>query len=102
MVAPRLKRLIFHPAAGAELTEAADWYEARGKGLGADLLRAVDARLAAIQRRPGLYPTVYKTARRVLLRRFPYSLIYVVSDDTIRIIACAHGRRDPRRWQMRV
>ena len=97
-----MRRLVLRPEAEAELEEAVDWYEARGKGLGADLLRSVDAVVAAIQRNPEMYPVVRQTARRAVLRRFPYFLIYTVSNDEIVIFACMHGRRNPPRWQERL
>ena len=96
------RRLVFRPEVEAELAEAVDWYEAHGRGLGADFLRALDAAIAVVQRHPTLYPTVFGTARRAVLRRFPYSVVYVVDDEEIVIAACIHGRRDPRRWQTRI
>ena len=92
----------FRPEAAAELVEAVDWYEARGRGLGAEFLRALDAAISGIQRHPLGYPSVFGNCRRALLRRFPYSVIYVVSDQEILIVACIHGRRDPALWQERV
>jgi len=38
------------------------------------------------------------TRRRYLLRRFPYSIIYQVSTDELRVIAVAHQRRRPGYW----
>lgn len=98
MVAPGVKRLVIRPEVEAELAEAVEWYEARGKGLGADLLRAVDSAIASIVRHPEMYPVVFEDARRAVLRRFPNNLVYTASHDEIVIVACAHGRRDPRRW----
>jgi hypothetical protein len=49
-----------------------------------------------------LYPTVFGNARRAVLRRFPYSVIYVVRDDELVIAACIHSGRDPIRWQKRL
>jgi hypothetical protein len=49
-----------------------------------------------------MYPTVYRRARRIKLRRFPYNVFYVESDDELLIVACMHGRRDPRRWRRRL
>ncbi len=95
-------RIVFRPEAEAELSEAVDWYETRGRGLGAELLRSLDAVLSTVQRHPALYPTVFGQARRAVLRRFPYSLIYVVQKGDIVIAACIHGSRDPRRWQQRL
>jgi plasmid stabilization system protein ParE len=92
----------FRPDAAAEIFEAVDWYESRAKGLGAEFLRSLDAGLAAIRRNPLACPVVLGTVRRAVLRRFPYTLIYNVSEDGILIVACIHGRRDPKRWQERV
>jgi plasmid stabilization system protein ParE len=94
-------RFRFRPEAAAELLEAVDWYQARGAGLGAEFLRSLDAALAAIQRNPLAYPVVSGGARRAMMRRFPYSVIYEPSGDEILIVACIHGRRDPQRWQKR-
>jgi hypothetical protein len=38
-----LMKVIFRPEAEDELIEVIDWYEARSPGLGAELLRCVDA-----------------------------------------------------------
>lgn len=94
--------IVFRPEAEAELAEAVGWYEARGRGLGGEFLRSLDAALSTLQRHPALYPIVFGQARRAVLRRFPYSLIYVIHDSDIVIAACIHGSRDPRRWQQRL
>ena len=50
---------------------------------------------------PLRYPVVHKGKRRAFVRRFPYSLIYLVEDARIVVIACFHGKRNPRHWQRR-
>ncbi len=95
-------RVLLRPEAEAELAEAVAWYEDRGLGLGAEFLRALEAVISAVRRHPTMYPVVFGAARRAVLRRFPYSLIYVVAEDQILITACIHGQRDPRRWQERL
>lgn len=65
------RRLIVRPEAQDEITEAGEWYEARGSGLAAEFLRALDACMAAVLRNPFHFPEVYKEKRRALLRRFP-------------------------------
>ena len=92
------RRVILRPQAEAELAEAIDWYESRGKGLGADFMRAVDAAIAAIGRNPDQYQIDKGQVRRAVLRRFPYSLIYVASEHEVTVLACFHGRLDPQRW----
>ena len=95
-------RFIVRPAAEADIAEAALWYESRSLGLGAEFLRAVAVCFAEIQRSPDRFPQIYKTSRRALLRRFPYAVYFVPTTTHIRVVACMHVKRDPRRWQRRV
>ena len=90
--------LIIRPEAEAELGEAFEWYESRVQGLGADFLLAIDATLANILRNPLQHPLVHKTARRALLRRFPYEIFFVLGDHHIVILAVFHAKRNPKQW----
>jgi plasmid stabilization system protein ParE len=74
----------------------------KNKGLGFEFLRAADAALSAVQRNPFAYQVVYGEARRVLLRKFPYAIFYLVEDNRIVIIAFFHLKRDPIDWLSRV
>ena len=73
----------FHPAAEAELEEAAEWYEERNAGLGGDFIAAVRSRIEMILEAPGRWPMRNGT-RRVLLGRFPYAIVYREVDDEVR------------------
>jgi plasmid stabilization system protein ParE len=42
------------------------------------------------------------SARRALLRRFPYMLVFDVEEDRVTILGVFHGRRQPRDWTGRV
>ena len=94
-------RVIFRPEAEEELTDAIDWYEARSQGLGADLLRCVDVCVERIIRQPASYPIVYRGIRMAVVRRFPYLILYRVSDEIIHVLAVFHGKRDPKIWKSR-
>lgn len=93
--------LVVRPEVEAELSEAAEWYEVRAPGLAAEFLRAVDACIASVVRNPFQYPVVHEEKRRALVRRFPYALIYVATEQEVVVLACLHGRRNPKRWQQR-
>jgi plasmid stabilization system protein ParE len=95
-------RLIIRPEAEAELAEAFDWYERRAPGLGADLLRAVNTAMDSILSNPLQYPTIHRSVRRALTRRFPYQVLFIVEADVIVVVAIFHGARDPKRWQDRL
>lgn len=63
-------RLVFRPEANLEIIEAAEWYEARGRGLAAEFLRVLDACIESIRRSPLLYPVVHGEARRAVIDAF--------------------------------
>lgn len=95
--------VIFTKAARAELVDAQDWYEEEAPGLGRQFRAEVDATSERISAHPRQFPIIYKKLRRALLRRFPYALMFVIEpDETLTVIACFHGSRDPRRWQRRM
>ena len=93
--------VIFTQAARAELIEAQDWYESKAAGLGRRFRQAIDPLIERMGDNPRQFPTVFKNVRRALLRRFPYSLFFVVEDDALIVIACFHASRDPSHWQKR-
>jgi plasmid stabilization system protein ParE len=78
-------RLIIRPEAEFDLEDAFAWYESQDVGLGSEFVRAIDNSISTIGRNPLAYRLIYQQARRVLVRRFPYCLFYVVEEDTYRI-----------------
>ena len=94
-------QVVIRPAAAADIEDAFGWYEQQHRGLGSEFLKIVDDALIAIQRAPQLYPVIRRNTRRALLRRFPYGIYFRIYPDLIVVVACMHGRRNPRRWQSR-
>ena len=84
-----------------EITEAAVWYEDRREGLGTEFLEEAERVFMRIEKDPTLYQTVHLDIRRANLRRFPYSIYFVVHRDVIGVLAVHHNSREPRRWQWR-
>ena len=94
--------VIFTPSARAELIDAQDWYENEAPGLGRRFRAAVDIVIERMSSNPRQFPVVYKSIRRALLRHFPYALMFVLeADETLTVLACFHGSRDPAHWQKR-
>lgn len=87
--------------ADADLKAALAWYEDIRSELGVRFALAVEAAVEAIAQNPMRFPVVYKTRRRAGVRRFPYGIFFEVEEHRIVVIACFHGRRDPKRWQIR-
>ncbi len=97
-----MKRIIHHPAATAEIGEAARFYEQRVAGLGGQFLDEIDEAVKAIRAMPECWPVVGRNVRRVLLRRFPFGLYYRIGADCIQILACKHHSRHPDYWKKRL
>lgn len=95
-------QVIFTPAARSELIDAEDWYEVRLLGLGIRFREEVQATILRLQENPHQFPTVLQDVHRARLHKFPYGLFFRVEVDTLVVIACFHGSRDPERWERRV
>ncbi|MBI5216080.1 MAG: type II toxin-antitoxin system RelE/ParE family toxin [Ignavibacteriae bacterium] len=97
-----MSRVEFWKEAADEFLDAVRWYEERSAGLGREFLRSLDICLSNIRRYPKLYPEIYRTARRALLRKFPYALYYVIQEETIIVIAILHTSRHPKLLRKRM
>ena len=97
------RQILVRPEAEAEVQQAFDWYEEQSKGLGLEFLRSIEACLSGITRNPFAYKVVkIPSVRRAVVRRFPYSLFYLVDDDVIVVIAVFNVKRRPKDWLRRL
>ena len=90
--------IVFGSLAGREYDDAFNYYEAEESGLGGKFRRAVWGAIGIIEQYPHSSPEILPGVRKVLLRRFPYKLLYAVRADTLYIIAVAHSHRKPDYW----
>ncbi len=96
--------MIVEPEASEELFAAAAWYDDQRPGLGDEFLSAIDE----VLRHVALAPLSYsrdpfdERARRALVTRFPFAVVFVVQDGEIRVIAFVHAKRLPDYWTKRV
>ena len=92
-----MTEFVFRPRAQQEVLEDRDWYEQKSPGLGLRFAKAVEAALHAAAAHSMAYMLIPgSSCRRILLKRFPYSLVFLVQPDSLVIVACFHHRRDPR------
>lgn len=96
------RRLRFDAEARAELDDAALRYERSRAGLGGDFAAAVGDAIETVRDWPGLGAPVSErqgvVIRRTGVKRFPYYVGYVATDEELRVLAVAHERRRPRYW----
>ena len=91
----------FHSEAEEELLESALFYDSRVKGLGESFTSEVQRTVEMIREHPDLGSPLGSKVRRVLVRRFPYNIIYRHDANRIFILAVAHQRRRPGYWRHR-
>jgi len=88
------------------MAAASRWYDRERAGLGLDFLRMVDRAIAQVGSAPksgSPVPGVADAAiRRVVVRRFPYHVVYIELPDRVQVLAVAHQRRRPGYWIGRI
>lgn len=90
----------FTPDADAEFAEARQWYAHQREDLDLEFIEWIDDALSRVVRHPNLYPIVYRTLRRAVVRRFPFAVFDEVTADEIRVTAVFHSRRHPETWKV--
>lgn len=91
----------FNPMAEDELGDAVAFYELEAEGLGAALLDIVEHAVGQLLEFPHSGAMMRGPYRKKVLHRFPFSLIYTLKGDEIRILAMMHHKRRPFYWRGR-
>ena len=91
----------FHPLAADEAKVAERWYRERNETASARFQREIDRAIDLISERPNTGSPYIGNTRRVLLRRFPFFIVYRVRRDDAQVVAVAHARRQPGYWRAR-
>jgi toxin ParE1/3/4 len=93
--------------AADEAEAATGWYERQRPGLGRDFELAVDAALDLLACDP--IPALampgqsgLRGLRRIILKRFPYDVVFLEAGDQVWVIAFSHHSRRPAFWQGRL
>lgn len=94
--------LIIREEVNEDIDRAYQWYEQQKSSLGEEMVAKVDQLFYAIEETPQLYAPVYKSARRALCHRFPYSIYYLEHKSDVIILAVLHQRQSPELWQSRI
>lgn len=96
-----VKPLEYHSEVAEEVDAALVWYLQRSVRAAEAFVDELERGVAAIQEAPHRWPVFEGTFRRFLLRRFPFYIVYRETDESIEIVAVAHGRRRPGYWRAR-
>ncbi|MGO8952668.1 MAG: type II toxin-antitoxin system RelE/ParE family toxin [Rhodomicrobium sp.] len=88
-------------AAEADLAAAVEYYDGQSAGLGDSFLDEAESAEGRIASFPHAWQKLSANTRRCRLHRFPYGLIYRVTDDSAVIVAVAHLHSEPSQWLKR-
>ena len=98
MAAPKV---VFHPGASEDYAAAFAWYYSRGIALASDFEREIERGIRLISQSPLRWARFDEQRRRLIVRKFPYSIIYEPYGDEVLVLAVAHGKRRPNYWRER-
>jgi|HubBroStandDraft_4_1064222.scaffolds.fasta_scaffold890018_1 plasmid stabilization system protein ParE len=91
-----------HPKALEEAEAAVSWYRERSQPTAERFLDELDSAITQVALSAGAHTPSDGSTRHVLLRRFPYMLIFRERAAWVEVIAVAHLRRKPGYWRERL
>src|SRR5271170_6702726 len=91
-----------HPAAIEEAEAAARWYRERSPLAAKRFVEELNQVIDRILEAPHRWPRSAIGTRKLNLPCFPFAVVYWESEGQIRILAVAHGRRQPGYWKSRL
>lgn len=97
-----MRAVRFLPAAEAEFLHEVEYYSAARDGTGVRFQVAVEAAVERASRHPlGGAPSSSST-RSMLVKGFPFSIVYRATDTELLVVAVSPHKRRPGYWQTRL
>ena len=96
------KFVLIHPSALEEAEAATDWCALRSRQVAEAFLDELRRAMQQISEHPEKFPVLESGTRRIVLRKFPYLVIFRETATAVQIVAVAHGRRRPNYWRDRI
>jgi len=94
-------KIKFLEEAKHELDEAIEYYGLQSPGLGQEFFQEILDTLDRVASFPQAWHPLSKNTTRCQTVRFPYGLIYSVSEKEILIISVSNLHREPNHWKSR-
>jgi len=96
-------KAIILPLAKLDISEAADWYNSKQKGLGKRFTNEVRSKILFIRENPKASTVRYDDTHCAVLDIFPFMIHYTIDqpNKTIIVAAVFHTSLNPDRWKRR-
>jgi plasmid stabilization system protein ParE len=91
-------RHLYDPIALMEYKDAVSWYAAGSEKAANNLIKEVKEKIKVICNDPLRYRNTYKKFRETSLKKYPYSIVYLIDESaaTVIIISVYHHKRNPK------
>jgi plasmid stabilization system protein ParE len=96
-----IPELVVTREARADLSDAVIYLANVSPGLPRKFENELASVFVSILNHPKAFPVVHKEFRRALLHRFPYSVFFIASPETVLIVGVVHQARDEETWKRR-
>lgn len=97
-----MTKVRFLPAAEVELLREVAYYSKARAGTGIRFQAAVQTAVARAAAHPLGGAPSFKETRSMLVKGFPFSVIYRASDREVLVVAVAPHRKRPQYWASRI
>lgn len=94
--------VVIQPLAQEDIRSIKEYYENIRVGLSDGFVSRLEKLLALISAHPRLYAIRAGRLRAVRIRKTPFVLYYVATDDEIKVFGILHGARDESAWKERI
>ena len=94
--------LEFFEDAATEIEEDRAWYRQRSEAAEAGFFREIDHAIQQVADAPEQWPHYLAGTRRYVFPTYPYSLVYFIEHDVVRVVAVAHDKQRPGYWRKRL
>jgi plasmid stabilization system protein ParE len=91
-------KILISPRAQSEIENIADYYALNSRIAPQLFIAKIKEAYEKLEKNP-FYRIQYKRIRTVKIKRFPYSLYYIIHEEKYRvsILSCFHNKRDPQK-----
>jgi plasmid stabilization system protein ParE len=90
-------QLIIRPLATTMAEKAYDWYEEQQSGLGKLFVTELVSCYDKLETWPAAYAKIYRDYRQIILKTFPYVVVYEIIAENVVVFAVFHTNQNPKK-----
>jgi plasmid stabilization system protein ParE len=97
-----MRKVTVDPAALEDIAEGSRFYNRAKPGLGKVFREFVKSAFKKIAKQPELYVFIIKPYRGHYMDKFPFTIYYRETEESVHIMAVLHQHSHPDRWKQRL